>query len=94
MHDMTDVIRDAVRDSDDLTPYQKRRIRFLLMFPPIAAIVSHSVERKLLDDGDLILAGGSRWDPESWDWDKIVERIKDLTLFVLEVIEKILPLFI
>lgn len=98
-HSLHAEIIKAVAKSD-LPVMQKVRIRVLMRVPVICEMVCHAVETRLMDEGvllrdDVVVTGtDQRWDPESWDWDAIVERLKDLVSFVVEIILKLLPLFV
>ena len=64
--------------------FAARRVRRLMRWPLLCEIVCTRVESQLVDDG--VIAEDARFDPETWDWDKIITRLKDLTEFVIKLV--------
>ena len=89
--DMHEAIVLAINASD-LKPLAKVRIKMLMRSKVICALVCQRVENRLIEEA--VIAETACWDPESWDWDKVIARLKELISFIVEIVLIIVNLFI
>ena len=98
MSKLTELLADRVRlrkeivnqiwECEDCSLEERKRlVRAFRFLPRIRNQVLVTVASQIEDEA---LLSDSIADIENWDWDAIIERIKDLTQFIFELIKELL----
>ncbi len=81
----------AVKGSS-LTRAQKRRLLVLMRLDAFCELMCDRVEAKLIEEGAI--TASQRWDAQSWDWDAVIERIKNLVDYMIEIAPELIAILL